>query len=62
MAGADALVRPNLKLTLNARTESATGAPPGGWAASGSLVAPETTTSKVSAELEVVTIGLVFAF
>ena len=61
-AGVAALVRANIKLTLVAQVEKASGAPPGGWGPAEGLAAPITPTSPVSPEVEAVTLGLAFAF
>jgi hypothetical protein len=61
-AGVAALVRPNIKLTLVAQAEKASGAPSGGWEPAGGLAAPVSPTSSVAAEVEAITLGLAFAF
>ncbi len=61
-AGASALIRPNLKVTLAALVEKAKGAPPGGWGPASGLAAPATPTASVGPEIEAVTLGLAFAF
>ncbi len=60
--GVVALVRPNLKLTLTAPLEQATGAPDAGWGAAGLDAAPADATSKVSLEIESVQLQLWSAF
>ncbi len=62
MAGAAILARPNLKFTLTAWIESATGAPPGGWGPAGGFAVPATPTSRVSSEIEAITLGMAYAF
>ncbi len=62
IAGAAALIRANLKLTLTAWIESASGAPDGGWGAAGGMALPVTPTSSVKREVEAVNLGLAFAF
>jgi hypothetical protein len=65
LAGAAALVRPNIKLTLVGQIESASGAPTGGWGPWGGFAAPVPNTDgsngKVT-ELESIELGLAFAF
>ncbi|OYW04641.1 MAG: hypothetical protein B7Z61_08905 [Acidobacteria bacterium 37-71-11] len=61
-AGVEALVRPNIKLSLVAQVEKANGAPPGGWGAASGLAAPSTPTASVGPEVEAITLGLAFAF
>jgi hypothetical protein len=61
-AGVAALVRPNIKLSLVAQVEKATGAPPGGWGPASGLAAPATATASVGPEVEAITLGLAFAF
>jgi len=60
--GVVALVRTNLKLTLTAPFEQATGAPDAGWGAAGLSAAPADPTSKVSFESEAVQLQLWAAF
>jgi hypothetical protein len=62
IVGAAALIRANLKLTLTAWIESATGAPDAGWSAAGGMAMPATPTSSVKREVEAVSLGLAFAF
>ncbi len=66
IAGIAALVRPNLKLTATAWTESAKGAPlPGGdWSASSGMILPKSDTplKTTGPEVEAVTVGMAFAF
>jgi hypothetical protein len=59
LAGAAALVRPNLKLTLVGQVEHADGAPEGGWGAAGGSAAP---TAASVTELESIQLGVAFAF
>jgi hypothetical protein len=62
IAGVAALVRANLKLTLAAWLESASGAPDGGWGPAGGMALPASPTSSVGREVEAVTLGMAFAF
>jgi hypothetical protein len=62
MPGASALIRPNLKLTLTAPLEQATGSPDAGWGAAGLDAAPADPASKVSVEIEAVELQLWAAF
>jgi hypothetical protein len=61
-AGVAALVRPNIKLSLVAQVEKASGAPPGGWGPASGLAAPTTPAGSVGPEVEAITLGLAFAF
>jgi hypothetical protein len=61
-AGVAALVRPNIKLSLVAQVEKASGAPPGGWSPASGLAAPVPPTRSVGPEVEAITLGLAFAF
>jgi len=60
--GVVALVRPNLKLTLTASLEQATGMPAAGWGAAGLDAAPADTMSNVNLEIESVQLQLWAAF
>ena len=60
--GVVALVRPNIKFTLTAPFEQATGAPDAGWGAAGLAAAPMDATSKVGFESEAVQLQLWAAF
>ena len=60
--GVVALVRPNLKLTLTAPFEQATGMPDAGWGGAGLAAAPADGTSKVGLESEAVELQLWAAF
>ncbi len=62
MPGIASAVYPNVKLTLVADLESASGAPPAGWGPVGGLVAPTDITASQSLELEAVVLGVAFAF
>lgn len=62
VVGAAALVRPNLKFTLDVWIEKATGAPDGGWGPAGGFALPATPTDSVGPEVEAVMIGMAFAF
>ncbi len=62
IVGAAALVRANLKLTLSAWMEKASGAPDAGWGAAGGMALPATPTSPVDLEVDAVSLGLAFAF
>jgi hypothetical protein len=55
-------VRPNIKVTVVAAIEGATGAPSGGWSAVNGSAAPADNTSSIGPEFESITIGLAFAF
>jgi thiol-disulfide isomerase/thioredoxin len=60
--GVVALVRPNLKLTLTASLEQATGMPAAGWGPAGLDAAPADITTKVNLEIESVQLQLWAAF
>ena len=60
--GVAALIRPNLKLTLTAPLERASGAPDAGWGAAGLDAAPADLTSNISLEIESVQLQLWAAF
>ena len=60
--GVAALIRPNLKLTLTAPIERASGAPDAGWGAAGLDAAPATATSTVGGEFESVQLQMWAAF
>lgn len=60
--GVAALVRPNLKLTLTASLEQATGSPDAGWGAADLSAAPADPTSNVSMEIEAVELQVFAAF
>ena len=60
--GVVALVRPNLKLTLTASLEQATGMPAAGWGAAGLDAAPADAMSNVNLEIESVQLQLWAAF
>lgn len=60
--GVVALVRPNLKLTLTASLEQATGMPAAGWGAAGLDAAPADITTNVNLEIESVQLQLWAAF
>jgi hypothetical protein len=60
--GVVALIRPNLKLTLTAPFEQASGAPDAGWGAAGLDAAPADAMSKVDFESESVQLQLWSAF
>ena len=60
--GAAALIRPNVKLTLTAPLERATGMPDAGWGAAGLAAAPADTMSNVGIESEAVQLQLWAAF
>jgi hypothetical protein len=60
--GVAALLRPNLKLTLTAPLEQASGSPDAGWGAAGLDAAPADPTSNVSIEIESVQLQLWAAF
>jgi hypothetical protein len=62
VAGAAALVRANLKLTLSAWIESASGAPDAGWGPAMGMALPATPQGSVSREVEAVSLGLAYAF
>ncbi|MGE5185971.1 MAG: hypothetical protein ACM31C_28135 [Acidobacteriota bacterium] len=62
MPAVAALVRPNLKLTLTAPFEQASGAPDAGWGAAGLSAAPADPASKVSFENESLQLQLWAAF
>ena len=62
MPGVAALIRPNLKLTLTAPLEQATGMPDAGWGAAGLSAAPADATSNVSMEIEAAELQLWAAF
>ena len=62
MPAAAALIRPNLKLTLTAPFEQASGAPDAGWGAAGLSAAPADPASKVGFEIESVVLQLWAAF
>jgi hypothetical protein len=53
---------PNIKFTLVAAIEGATGAPPGGWAPVNGSVAPPDNVSTAGPEFESITLNLAFAF
>ena len=57
-------VRPNIKLTVVASFESASGQPPGGWGGVGGSAAPAPTSTDtaVGIEFEALTLGAAFAF
>ena len=55
-------VIPNVKLTLVAVIEGATGNPAGGWGQVGGSVAPTDSTSKLGPELEAVILSAAIAF
>jgi hypothetical protein len=61
-AGAAALVRPNLKLTITAQIERAKGAPAAGWGAVSGLAMPSSPGATVDFEVEAVTIEMSCAF
>ena len=58
----EALVRPNLRLSLIAPIERASGMPDGGWAAAGLDAAPSSPTATVGPEIESLELGLFTAF
>ena len=60
--GIAALVRPNIKLTLVAPLEQASGAPSAGWGAAGLAAAPADPTGNVSMEIESAQLQLWAAF
>ncbi len=60
--GVTALIRPNLKLTLTAPFEHASGSPDAGWGAAGLDAAPADPASNVSTEIESVLLQLWAAF
>lgn len=62
LPGVVALVRPNLKLTLTASLEQATGLPAAGWGAAGLDAAPADAMSNVNLEIESVQLQLWAAF
>jgi hypothetical protein len=62
MVGAAALVRPNVKLTLFAQLEQATGMPPSGWGPVGGSAAPASATDSVSLEAESINLGFAYAY
>jgi hypothetical protein len=64
LPGIASAVRPNIKLTLVADLESASGQPPGGWGAVGGIAAPAPTSTNTSVglEFEALTLGAAFAF
>jgi hypothetical protein len=55
-------VRPNIKLTLVADLESASGQPPAGWGAVGGIAAPAPTSTQTSVGLEFEALMLFAAF
>ena len=62
LAGAAALVRPNLKLTLTGAVEHANAAPTAGWFADGSDRAAAPTPGSAVTEFESIELGLAYAF
>jgi hypothetical protein len=60
--GIAALVRPNLKLTLSAQVERATGAPPAGWGPVTGMAMPSDPAATVDVEVESVMLGLATSF
>jgi hypothetical protein len=62
LPGVAMTVVPNVKLTVVAVIEGATGNPPGGWGQVGGSVAPTDSTSKLGPELEAVTLSAAIAF
>jgi hypothetical protein len=68
LAGIASAVRPNIKLTLVAVLESASGQPPGGWGAVGGSAAPPppadptAPVASVGLEFEALVLGAAFAF
>ncbi len=60
--GVAALIRPNLKLTLTAPIEQASGSPDAGWSAAGLDAAPADTASNVKTEIESVQLQFWAAF
>ncbi len=62
MPAAAALIRPNIKLTLTAPFEQASGSPDAGWGAAGLSAAPSDPTAKVSFEIESLVLQLWAAF
>jgi hypothetical protein len=62
LVGADALIRPNLKVSIVGQIERATGAPNAGWSAASGMAIPMSATDKVGPELEAITVGLAYAF
>lgn len=62
LPGVAATVTPNVKLTLVAIIEGATGNPPGGWGQVGGSVAPQDSTSQLGPEIEAVTLSAAIAF
>jgi hypothetical protein len=69
LAGIASAVRPNIKVSLTAILESASGQPPGGWGAVGGSAAPAPPAdptvpgpTSVGLEFEALVLGLAFAF
>ncbi|HEY5675377.1 MAG TPA: hypothetical protein VIR81_01245, partial [Myxococcales bacterium] len=62
LPGVAMTVVPDVKLTVVAVIEGATGNPPGGWGQVGGSVAPTDSTSKLGPELEAVTLSAAIAF
>jgi hypothetical protein len=62
LPGVAMTVVPNVKLTLVAVIEGATGNPAGGWGQVGGSIAPTDSTSKLGPELEALTVGAAIAF
>ena len=69
LAGIASAVRPNIKITLVAVLESASGQPPGGWGAVGGMAAPlppadptAPGSTSVGLEFEALVLGAAFAF
>ncbi len=62
LPGVVALVRPNLKLQLLAQLETASGAPPAGWLATGGFAAPAAPRGRVGLEAEAIWVRLATAW